>query len=267
MNLLANEQNLIKDNYFRVWDIVKLLYDTQLPEREDDLATEWSDVGLFLGHYSFDTQLILFKEDEYLHVTPYYTYSPISNLIQRLMTEWPPKEESIRTIKMEIYGFYWLKKDIYNFKPIMDLGIIEKPYVESLLEIQQLEELSSHADDSKKEIEQLKKKLHEKEVEIVKLNSILTAKNNEYSTINNNFVLLPESTYTTPPLEALHGVINEFWVNYNPNENQPPPKQDVVANWIMANYPDVQSKGLCIYIDKICRHPIARNGGNRKINP
>lgn len=83
---------------------------------------------------------------------------------------------------------------------------------------------------------------------------------------NNEILLLPEPTYTTPPLEALHGVINEFWINYDPNKNQPPPKQDVVASWIMANYPDVQGKELCIYIDKICRHPNAKKGGNTKLN-
>ncbi|MFW1858816.1 hypothetical protein [Acinetobacter defluvii] len=62
---------------------------------------------------------------------------------------------------------------------------------------------------------------------------------------HSNMMLLPEPTYTTPPLEALHGVINEFWINYDPDKNQPPPKQDVVASWIMANYPDVQGKELC----------------------
>lgn len=83
---------------------------------------------------------------------------------------------------------------------------------------------------------------------------------------HSNMNLLPEPTYTTPPLEALHGVINEFWINYDPNKNQPPPKQDVVASWIMANYPDVQGKELCVYIDKICRHPTAKKGGNTKLN-
>jgi hypothetical protein len=82
---------------------------------------------------------------------------------------------------------------------------------------------------------------------------------------HNDIFLLPEPTYTTPPLEALHGVINEFWIDYDPDKNQPPPKQDVVASWIMANYPDVQGRELCIYIDKICRHPTAKKGGNTKL--
>ena len=81
-----------------------------------------------------------------------------------------------------------------------------------------------------------------------------------------NVILLPEMSYTTKPLEALHGVINEFWINYDPDKNQPPPKQDTVASWIRANYPDVQGKELCVYIDKICRHPTAKTGGNTKLN-
>ncbi|WND05580.1 hypothetical protein [Acinetobacter soli] len=81
-----------------------------------------------------------------------------------------------------------------------------------------------------------------------------------------NVILLPELSYTTKPLEALHGVINEFWINYDPDKNQPPPKQDTVASWIRANYPDVQGKELCVYIDKICRHPTAKTGGNTKLN-
>lgn len=83
---------------------------------------------------------------------------------------------------------------------------------------------------------------------------------------NNDVLLLPEPTYTTPPLEAVQGVIQEFWVNYSPDGNQPIPKQDTVANWIKQNYPDVQGRELCIYIDKICRHPTAKKGGNTKLN-
>jgi len=84
--------------------------------------------------------------------------------------------------------------------------------------------------------------------------------------LNNDAPLLPEPTYTTPALDALNGVIQEFWISYSPDHNQPPPKQDVVASWIMANYPDVQGKELCVYIDKICRHPTAKKGGNTKLN-
>lgn len=81
-----------------------------------------------------------------------------------------------------------------------------------------------------------------------------------------NLILLPESTYTTPALDALYGVIDEFWKNYDPNNNQPPPKQSTVASWIKANHPDIQASDICTYIDKICRHPTAKKGGNTKLN-
>ena len=86
------------------------------------------------------------------------------------------------------------------------------------------------------------------------------------TTNQNDVILLPEPTYTTPALDALYGVIDEFWKNYDPNNNQPPPKQSTVASWIKANYPDIQTSDICTYIDKICRHPTAKKGGNTKLN-
>lgn len=71
--------------------------------------------------------------------------------------------------------------------------------------------------------------------------------------------------YTTPALNALYGVIQEFWVDYDPEDDQLPPKQSVIENWIKSNYPDVQANDICKYIDKICRHPMAKKGGNVKV--
>lgn len=106
----------------------------------------------------------------------------------------------------------------------------------------------------------------EQQLRIVAVDSVL--EKTESISIDNQekeVLSLPEPIYTTPSLEALQGVINEFWIDYDPDKNQPTPKQDVVASWIMANYPDVQGKELCIYIDKICRHPTAKRGGNTKL--
>lgn len=87
------------------------------------------------------------------------------------------------------------------------------------------------------------------------------------TTNQNDVILLPEPTYTTPALEAINGVIREFWISYDPDKNQPPPKQSVVKAWIADNHPKLDSDYIQTAIDKICRHPNARNGGNRKINP
>ncbi|WP_407411652.1 hypothetical protein [Acinetobacter sp.] len=73
------------------------------------------------------------------------------------------------------------------------------------------------------------------------------------------------STYTTPALNALKGVIQEFWSSYDPDNNQPYPKQSVVETWIKENYPEIKANDICKYIDKICRHPKAKKGGNTRI--
>lgn len=88
-----------------------------------------------------------------------------------------------------------------------------------------------------------------------------------YSSDNDEVLLLPEPTYTTPALDALNGVVQEFWVSYDHESNLPIPKQGVVEAWIKEHYPDVQGAAMCTYIDKICRHPTAKTGGNKKTKP
>ena len=229
MNLLANEQNLIKDNYFRVWDIVKLLYDAQLPDREDDLDTEWSEVGLYLGHHSFDRKLQLFKKDDYYNVIPYEfypPYQPISNLIQRLKYEWLiADEKSIRTIEEEVNCYYWLKKDIYNFKPIMDLGIIERSYLRSSLEVSQPDKATKNETDLKEEIEQLKKQLQEKKTEIEKLkaaqqNSLIDqifdeSETSRYAPDLAHAIKLWEHIYINTPKDNSHTNKANQWISNN----------------------------------------------------
>lgn len=68
-------------------------------------------------------------------------------------------------------------------------------------------------------------------------------------------------TYTTPAIEVMNAVINEHWLNYNPNK--PAPKQSSVTKWITDNYKDI-SKALALNIDKVCRHPDAKAGGQFK---
>lgn len=88
------------------------------------------------------------------------------------------------------------------------------------------------------------------------------------STHQSDVILLAAPIYTTPPLEALNGVIAEFWADYDPDDQaSTPPKQGTVEAWIKQHYPDVQGNAMCTYIDKICRHPKARTGGNKKAKP
>lgn len=176
MGLLTKERALIENNYFQVWDVVKLLYEAQLLEEEGNFfergLSTWHEVGSYLGHHSFDRKLQLFKQDNYYNVTPYEfypPYQPISNLVQRLKYEWLiGDEKSIRTIEEEVNCYYWSKEDIYNFKPITDLDIIdldftESSFFESSLEVSQPDKATKNETDLKEEIEKLKARVAELE--------------------------------------------------------------------------------------------------------
>ncbi len=120
MGLLVKERALIEKEYFYVWDIVEIL--------SKDGLHSWEEVGQFLGHYNFDTELTLYKEDAYCRINEVHNnYLPIRKLIDGLNMVWLDDGESIPKIKFDIMGYFWAKQEIYNFKPIMDLGIIEKP--------------------------------------------------------------------------------------------------------------------------------------------
>lgn len=117
MSLLSKEKALIENDYFQVWEIVEML--------SEDGYNSWEDVGAFLGHHDFDTELTLYCRDSFhrLHEVP-SDYSPIRNLIHGLSIAWLEGEESIQKIKIDIIGYYWAKHEIYNFKPLIELNII-----------------------------------------------------------------------------------------------------------------------------------------------
>lgn len=120
MGLLSKEKALIQNDYFRVWDIVEML--------SKEGYHSWDEVGQFLGHYDFDTELTLYKQDAYCRINEVHNnYLPIRKLIDGLNMAWLEGEESIQRIKLDMICYYWAKHEIFNFKPIMDLGIIEKP--------------------------------------------------------------------------------------------------------------------------------------------
>lgn len=67
-------------------------------------------------------------------------------------------------------------------------------------------------------------------------------------------------SYTTPAMEIMNAVINEFWINYSPE--QPAPKQSTITSWITQNFNI--SPALALNIDKVCRHSDAKSGGKYK---
>ena len=57
-------------------------------------------------------------------------------------------------------------------------------------------------------------------------------------------------SYSTPALEVIQAVINEFWIEGAP---QGPQKKEIVKIWINENYGDNVSKSIAEAIDTICR--------------
>jgi phosphotransferase system IIB component len=120
MDLLANEKALIQNKYFRVWDIIEILHGEGI--------RSWEDVSQYLGHHDFDTELTLFRLDKFCRVHEVYNdYVPIRKLINELGLVWLKGDEALTKLKLDIIDCYWEKAQIYNFDPLMNLGLIEKP--------------------------------------------------------------------------------------------------------------------------------------------
>ena len=107
--------------------------------------------------------------------------------------------------------------------------------------------------------------------EIVKLQTQLKAKDeriaelerqlNERSTPANYALSVENSSYTTPFIDALNGVIQEFWINYQ--EHHIPPKQDTVISWIMEHYN--LSRAGAKAIEQVARPAKAKTGGIKSL--
>lgn len=65
------------------------------------------------------------------------------------------------------------------------------------------------------------------------------------------------TNYTTPALEALAAVIDEFWVSYDPSKPKTAQKQVYIKAWILENHPDL-NPSIALWLDKIARHPTAK---------
>ena len=90
-------------------------------------------------------------------------------------------------------------------------------------------------------------------------------KNQPQQANKKEILLLSEPTYTTPLLEIVGAVIDRFWSGYRPDENMVFEKQQEIERWIKENYPDIANPYIAKAIDRICRHPTAKLGGNKKI--
>lgn len=232
MSLLDRVELGIKDEYFYVWEVLEKLYSQS--------NNDWDDVAIFLAHHSFDKNLQLFILDYDKRIVENNgKINPIEELIENLRALTLPfntaaqNQEYIRLAKLKVSNCLWRKKDLYQFNPILELCIFKesvKYYGAQSDEILILEDRIKELEDT--------------------LQHLMVQKN--------------ITTYKTPALNALYGVINEFWKDYDVKSNMPAPKQDYVKKWISLEYPEIDTDYMQKAIDKICRHPDAKNGGNYK---
>ena len=127
MGLAQTIFNSIKQNYFSVWDIISLI--------EQKTNNDLFDVGLFLGHINIEEHTTIYQRDKFynLHeIDLNFNRNPLGEIIDCLMNIMPfdsDEEQQDGRIKVRSKSdkLFFAKQDIYNFKPIMDLGIIAKP--------------------------------------------------------------------------------------------------------------------------------------------
>ena len=119
MSLLSKQQNEIENKYIKVWDIIEIL--------SQDGFNSWIEIATFLGHHDFDTNIALYTIDRFYKVYSMdFDFEPIRNLIEELTSIWLENESEDQVLfKMKYkYGkYYWLKEDIFNFKPLIDLNL------------------------------------------------------------------------------------------------------------------------------------------------
>lgn len=115
MSLLTREKAKIDEEYFKVWDIIKLL------KNED--KHDWEDIGTFLGYYDIATELRLYKIDEFWRIYEIETFEVIRTLVDDLRLYWLTGEDGLKETRNKVHSYYWLKEEIYNFKPLVELNL------------------------------------------------------------------------------------------------------------------------------------------------
>ncbi|WP_227547196.1 hypothetical protein [Moraxella catarrhalis] len=109
------------------------------------------------------------------------------------------------------------------------------------------------------EIANLRDQLEQKEREI---NALQAQIDQQATATPANYALSVEnSSYTTPFIDALNGVIQEFWINYQ--EHNIPPKQDTVISWVMEHYN--LSRAGAKAIEQVARPAKAKTGGIKSL--
>ncbi|MDQ9008633.1 hypothetical protein RFI36_03020 [Acinetobacter gerneri] len=131
--------NSIKQNYFSVWDIITLI--------EQKTNNDLYDIGLFLGHINIEEHITIYQKDKFYHLHEIdlnFNKNPLGEIIDISMNIMPfDSDEEQHQGRMKLHhkaiNLFFSKQDIYNFKPIMDLGFIEKP-TPQVIEVESIQE-------------------------------------------------------------------------------------------------------------------------------
>lgn len=109
------------------------------------------------------------------------------------------------------------------------------------------------------EIASLKDQLEQKEQ---KINALQAQIDQQVTATPANYALSVEnSSYTTPFIDALNAVIQEFWINYQ--EHNIPPKQNTIISWIMEHYN--LSRAGAKAVEQVARPAKAKTGGIKSL--
>lgn len=137
--------------------------------------------------------------------------------------------------------------------------LTEKPANETRATLAEMPLIANTLALQANEIASLKDQLEQKEREI---NALQAQIDQQATATPANYALSAEnSSYTTPFIDALNAVIQEFWINYQ--EHNIPPKQDIVIRWIMEHYN--LSRAGAKAIEQVARPAKAKTGGIKSL--
>lgn len=158
--------------------------------------------------------------------------------------------ESVESLKNPIG-----RNSIYDLVPAFRLTIDDLTILHN-----DLIYIGNHITANQQQIVSLKDQLEQKEREI---NALQAQIDQQVTATPANYALSAEnSSYTTPFIDVLNAVIQEFWINYQ--EHNIPPKQNTVISWIMEHYN--LSRAGAKAIEQVARPAKAKTGGVKRLS-
>ncbi|MDO7187301.1 hypothetical protein Q5M51_11880 [Acinetobacter baumannii] len=117
MSLFAKNQQLLNEEYIKIWDVIELLSSKADPNPN----YRWYEVGQYLGHINIDdtfdlyhlnkyNQLNLLEKDEQSKIL----FGFIEELMSTLFEDEEDKKKIISKAKWSVMTYYWKKSQIFS---------------------------------------------------------------------------------------------------------------------------------------------------------